>query len=186
MDRPLASPYQLGARRGLPFGAILCAMFFAIVRSQVVPLLSLLAVVLFIAVPFVIYLWLRRTYVSERGMTTLSGLWMQGIMIFACGSMLCAAVSAAYLKWIEPEYISSIIHQAIDFYQGVGDDRADRVADMLERMVKAGAVPSGAYMAFEMMWLSIFSGSLLSLLLSLLAMARGVSPVPPAPPSIQV
>lgn len=186
MDRPLASPYQLGARRGLPFGVLLCAMFLAMIWSQRVPLFSLLAVMLFIAVPFVIYLWLRRTYVSEHGMTTLSGLWMQGIMIFACGSMLCAAVSASYLRWIEPDYISSVIRQAIDFYQEVGDSRAEKVAEMLERMVKAGAVPSGAYMAFEMMWLSIFSGSLLSLLLSLLAMARGVRQEPPAPPSIQV
>lgn len=169
----IQSPYRIGAERGLAFGMILCTMFFAYVYSTQVPFLSLVALGLFIFVPFWIYHRLRRTFVAESYATTLSGLWMQGIVIFACGSAICAAASIVYMKWIEPDFIINAVRQAISFYENSPTPRAAEVADILQRMIEIHAVPTPAAVAIEMLWLSIFSGSILSLLMALLARARG-------------
>ncbi len=173
----LESPYKVGARRGLFFGPYLCLIFFATIYSQSIPFLGLIALLAIIAVPFVIYKALRSTFVAEGGMSTLSSLWMQGIMIFIGGSLVCAVASTVYMRWVNPSFLSSTIAQAIDFYASIpDDDRAAQVADLLNRMVEAHAIPSPIYVAIEMVWISIFSGSLLSLLMALLARARSAKP----------
>lgn len=176
MPEQLTSPYSLGARRGLTFGVMLCAMFFAMVYAERAALLGLLAIVIFLSVPFFIYKALRHTYVEERGMTTLSGLWMQGIMIFACGSIICAAVTTVYMRWIEPTFVVDLVRRAADFYAAAGDPSAEEVATVLNRMIESHTLPSALSIAMEMTWLSIFSGSMLSLLMALLARARAVPP----------
>lgn len=74
----LQSPLHCGARRGLALGVWLSAMFGLSMLGESLPLASLLFLLLAIAVPFMVYKWLRATYVDDGGFTTLSGLWMQG------------------------------------------------------------------------------------------------------------
>lgn len=168
----LESPYRLGARRGVAFGFWLCAMMFAFLYSVQLPILSFVAILMFAAVPFIIYKLLRKTYLHENCMTTLSGLWMQGIVIFACGAAICASVSVVYMKWLNPQYIYTMMTRAIDFYGAMEEPRAREVADLLQKLIDMKAVPTAAAVAMEMLWLLIFSGSLLSLLMALLAKSK--------------
>ncbi|MCM1482766.1 MAG: DUF4199 domain-containing protein [Muribaculaceae bacterium] len=167
----IVSPYRRGADAGFFLGIWLCAMFFALIYSRAVPLLGVLSVLLFAGVPVLLYRQLRRTYVEEMGMTTLSGLWMQGIVTFACGSLISALAAYVFLRWIQPEYILGCVREAIDFYAAIDDPQAVQVADLLTRMVEANLVPTAASIALETVWIAIFTGSLLSLLLSLIARA---------------
>lgn len=171
----IVSPYRRGADKGLYLGVWFCAMFFALVYSIEVPLLGFVALLLFAGVPFVEYRFLRRTYVEERGMTTLSGLWMQGIVTFGCGSLINAAVITVWLRWIRPDYIMERLNEAIEFYGAIDEPTAQQAADMLQRMVDARMVPTAVSIALETVWLAIFTGSILSLILSLLARAGKVA-----------
>ncbi len=176
--RPAVSPYRRGADDGFLFGILLAAIFFAGDFSFTVPLLGLISMLLALSVPFVIYFFLRRAYVADYGTTQLSSLWMQGIMTFACGSAIAGLLAMVYLKWINPDFFSLRIAEAIEFYRSSGWESGERMADTLSAMVSAHVMPSAVQMVLEMIWLGIFSGSLLSLLMSLLARARAVPGMP--------
>lgn len=168
------SPYKRGADNGAIFGLLLVAMFFSMVMSVNYPIFSMITALLFISVPFVIYRFLRRSYIADFGMSQISSLWMQGIMTFACGSLICGIVAAVYLKWIDPDFIHERIGDAIRFYRESGLKSGEELADTLQAMVKANLMPTAVQIVVEIIWLSIFSGSLLSLLMALLARARSV------------
>lgn len=168
------SPYRRGADDGFFFGIYLSAMFFASVYSLDAPLLGVISFLMVLAVPFIIYRFLRRTYVEEYGTTLLSALWMQGIMIFLCGALICGAVSLIYLKWINPSFIVDQMRTVIDIYSGSGWESGEEMADMMQRIIDNNLVPTSISIVMEMIWLSVFSGSLLSLLMSLLVRARAV------------
>lgn len=170
------SPYRRGADNGLTFGIYLTAMFFSSVYGTQVPILSLLSIALMLGVPFVIYRYLRRSYVADRGCTILSSLWMQGIMAFLCGAILSGAIQVVYLRWINPDFILSQMRTMIDIYSNSGLQQGEQVAEMLQTLIDAKAVPSAITIVIEMIWMAVFSGSLLSVLMALLVRAR---PVPP-------
>ncbi len=173
MSAPGTSPYRRGADDGFIFGVMLCVMFFAGVFSVSAPVLSVVALIIFIAVPFVIYTFLRRAYITDLYTTQLSSLWMQGIMTFICGSLIAGLVAVVYLKWINPDFIADRLQEAIDFYSGSGWQQGEEMADLLKNMVKAHVVPTPIQIVIEMIWLGVFSGSLLSLLMAVLVRARG-------------
>ncbi|MDE5835816.1 MAG: DUF4199 domain-containing protein [Paramuribaculum sp.] len=173
MSAPGTSPYRRGADDGFIFGVMLCVMFFAGVFSVSAPVLSVVALIIFIAVPFVIYTFLRRAYITDLYTTQLSSLWMQGIMTFICGSLIAGLVAVVYLKWINPDFIADRLQEAIDFYSGSGWQQGEEMADLLQNMVKAHVVPTPIQIGIEMIWLGVFSGSLLSLLMAVLVRARG-------------
>lgn len=168
------SPYRRGADDGFVFGLYLAATFLAMVLASRLPLLGLISLLMCAGVPVFIYIRLRRSFTADNGHTLLSSLWMQGIVTFACGSLIAGAVATAYLKWIEPDFIISKLREAIDFYAGSGWSRGEEVAETLRRMIDMHLVPSAVAIVVEFIWLSVFSGSLLSLLMALLARSRPV------------
>ena len=170
----LTSPYSRGAHDGLSFAVYLTVMFFASIYTTRVALLSLLAILMMLGVPFVIYRYLRRAYVADGGITIMSGLWMHGIMIFLCGSLLAGAVEVVWLRWIDPTYIVDQIHSIIDLYSNSGWERGEEMAQVLQRMIDNSLIPSAISIVMEMIWLSVFSGSLLSALIALLVRARPI------------
>lgn len=168
------SPYKRGADDGLLFGLLLTVIFFAGVFSVDYPVTGLIAAAGMLSVPFVIYKFLRRSYVADMGMTLLSSLWMQGIMIFGCGALISGIIATVYLKWVDPDFINARVADAIRLYRESDMPSGERMAETLEAMVKSHLIPSAVQIVVEMIWLSIFSGSLLSLLMALLARARSV------------
>lgn len=173
---PYRSPYKRGADDGFYFGLYLIVGFFAMVLSVKVPFFTLVAFAVFIGVPFLIYRFLRRAFVQDRGNTPISALWMHGIMIFACGSVVAGVIAVIYLKWINPDFIINRLHETIDLYNSSDWPKGREMAEILQRMIDYHIVPSAVAIVVEMIWLSIFSGSLLSLLMGLLARAKSVKP----------
>ena len=169
------SPYKRGAHDGLTFGLLLIIIGAASALSFRWPLLGLLSVAGVVSVPPVIYFYLRRSYIEDHGTTLLSSLWMQGIMIFACGSSLAGVAGIVYLKWINPHFIAERVAEAIEFYRSANMAAGDRLADTLQSIVDARMMPSAVQIVVEMIWLAIFSGSLLSVLMALLVRARRVN-----------
>lgn len=174
MSQPQPSPYRRGAEDGLTFAVYLTVMFFASIYSTRVAMLSLLVIVMMLGVPFVIYGYLRRAYVADRGRTIMSSLWMHGIMIFLCGSLLAGAVELIWLRWIDSDYIITQLNAVVELYSDSGWDRGEQMAEVIQRMIDNGLVPSVISIVMEMIWLSVFTGSLLSALIALLVRARPI------------
>lgn len=175
MERKGQSIYARGAVDGLWMGLLVTAMFGCMVWSMSIPLAALAAIGLMIAVPFVLYRFLRSSFTESRGMLTFSALWMQGIMTFAAASVIFGFCTYVYLRWLDAGFIRGVIEVAADYYTSLPDPdgRFDEISSQLNAMIERNILPQASSMVMAWMWLMVFSGSLLSMLVAAMARRRG-------------
>lgn len=161
------SPFRRGAEDGLFFGVYLSVLTLCMLAGFRHAFLELIFLVMAVGVPFWCFNRQRRSYVASAGALTVAPLWMQGIIMFICGSIIACVVSVAYLSWIDPAYFADLKDLVAE---GIAADPA---------MLKASGVREAdidnlfslitpVKFAVEMLWLSIFTGSILSLLMAVL------------------
>lgn len=176
------SVYRRGADDGFLMGIYLSVLFIAAVSSIYSALATVVCIVMAIAVPFLTFFFLRRSYRSDNCTTTFSALWLHGICIFFFGSLLMALTSYIYLRFINPSYITTVIDMAKEVYSSVGTDDARQMVEMMQKIQDSHMLPTGGQVAVEIIWAGVFTGSLLSMVVS--AIVRAVTrPTPPPPPS---
>lgn len=170
--------YARGADDGAWLGLYLVGMFAFLVASTSAPFAAIPAIAMMLGVPFLTYYFLRRTHCEAHGMTAFSALWMQGIVMFACGSLIFGLVSYLFLRWGDADFIRNVMVSAVEYYDSLPDPSGQyaRMSDELEMMLRHKAIPTAATMTAAWMWLIVFSGSLLSMLVAAVARLRRVSP----------
>lgn len=176
------SIYRRGADDGFWMGiylSVLCVALFSSVHSL---LSGLLALVMMAAVPVIIFFMLRRSYRSDNCMTQFSGLWLHGICIFFFGSLLMALTAYVYLRFIEPGYINNTVNMAKEMYMTIDTPDAQEMAGILQKAQDSHLLPTAGATAVQIIWLGVFSGSVLSMILSLIVRAV-TRPTPPPPPA---
>lgn len=152
-----------GAEQGLLMGVWLSVTYVVAASTLWVNALSLLAFAMMSAVPLIVYFMLRRTYVKDLGCTLFSELWMQGIMVFIGGSIIMASVSYIYMKWLVPDYIHQLLEQCVNVLLSAG--KADTAA-AVQQVIDQGGMLTPADIAIEFVWVGIFTGSMLSMVVA--------------------
>lgn len=160
--------FKRGADNGFVLGLYLTVLFFAMAYSITVPLLGLIALVMVCGVPVVTFYYLRKGFRQEYGTSTFSALWMQGIVMFFCGSMIMALAVYLFLRFIQPDYITDMVTLARDTYSALDWERGQEIASTLDLMLEKHLIPTPIQVAMEILWTGVFSGSLLSILTALL------------------
>lgn len=179
MQQRPKSVYSRGAHDGLYMGCYLSLLMIAIGASMEVPLLSLPAIAGVIGVPFVIYRFLKRSYANDGYRSTFAALWVHGICIFFFGGLLMALTVYLTLRFGAPGYVAEQTANVIAAYREIGSAQATEFADLLQAVLDAGALPTPAEIAVELVWMGVFSGSLLSILVALIVRSRRRSGPPP-------
>lgn len=164
------SIFLRGAENGAFMGLFLAVMFILMALSLDWPLLGPITTVMMIAVPFLVYMFLRRSYVKDLGLTKFSELWMEGIVIFACASLIMAVVMLVWMRYVEPRFLNRCLDMAIQVWDQTGNHD---LVKMLE-VVKENNALRDSDVAMETIWGGIFTGSILSMLVALLVQARKV------------
>lgn len=160
--------YKRGAEDGLYFGIYLSVMFLLSVFSLSQPLLSWVTILMALGVPVIIYRYLRRAYIEEYGTLTFSAMWLHGIVVFFCGSIISATVAFVYLRWIHPDFIYTTMQEVIKIYNEIGTSKATEIAATLQKMIDQNLLPTPILIAVQSVWSAVFTGSLLSMLISVL------------------
>lgn len=164
----LASPYRRGADRGYVFGLWFTAIFLTWIFSAQVPLLPLVTLGLLAATPFLVYRLLRTSYVEQGRMVQTSALWVEGITMIMCGSLICAAIVVIYFKWIDPDYMARQLQTVVDMYASTGDESLAEAARMSKAILDNNAVPPASTWTLAMWLFTVSSGSLLAGLMAIL------------------
>lgn len=172
-NNTLASPYRRGADRGYIFGLWFTAIFLSWIFSSQLPMLSLVTVGLILAMPFLIYRLLRNSSREQGGVVQVSSLWVEGITMVMCGSLICAAVVVIYFKWIDPDYMARQLQLVVDMYASTNDESLAEAARLSKAILDNNAVPSASTWTLAMWLFTVSSGSLLSGLMAVLVKARG-------------
>lgn len=162
----IQSPYRRGADDGFIFGLYLTVMFFASIFAGDFAPLSLLALLMMVGVPAVIYIFMSRYHRRLGKAGSFAMLWMQGVVIFFCGILIAGTAMVVYMKWIHPDFISEQLNAIAALKDTIPGSQVDLAADMASKMIEANFIPAPIDIVTELIMLAILTGSLLSMTLS--------------------
>lgn len=155
-----------GAEKGAWLGLIFIALFAATIGNLYVPILSFVILAIVVAVPIVAYRMLRRTYIKSGCALSMPSVWLQGIVMFLCGSLMLAVAVYLYTQIIAPHFISNMIDYLREMSAVTDNPQLAEQAVTLNSLIAETGIPRPIDMALGMAWTGTFSGTILSLLLS--------------------
>ncbi len=167
--------YARGADDGLWLGLCFIALFGLAAASLRMQWLNIAVFAVAVYVPVFTYRKLRRTHVDAHGLSPFSALWMQGIVMFACGALLLGLGSYIYLRYLDPGFIDRVIEYGADFYASYPTESAQEISAEFRSILENDMAPKPQDVVLMWMWGAIFSGSLLSMIT---AWAVRLRPVP--------
>lgn len=163
------SVYRRGAEDGLGFGIYLSFLMLAMMLTFHEPLLSLVSLAMIIGVPFLAYRSLRRGVRGRQYGGRFSEAWMHGISVFFFGALIMGLVMYVYIRFFDPDYIADNVRHAIVVLRDNPSADSMETARRLQMMIDKKLLPGPIQLVFATIWLVVFTGSLLSMLLSMIA-----------------
>ena len=164
MDNNNKSVYAVGARQGLWAGVWFSAIFLLQTMFNTSLFALLCANLMALAVPIILYSLLRNRYRAGGCEASFSEVWMHGIMIFICGSVIMALVSYVFLRFVDPDFLYRETGKLVEMYRSLDNATTSQIADTLEEMRAQKLLPSAIQSAFSFLWIGGFTGSILSLI----------------------
>lgn len=149
-------------------GLYLTAMSACILLSMRLPLLPMLLIPLMAGTPVLLWFLLRPLARRDAGNVSLFPLWLAGIYIFIFGTLVCGLLSALYLLFADPTFISTYVRTSVEAVEA-SPALAEAMAPQLEAMHEAlsrNIIPSPMQYTTMMMWSTAFFGSILSLVVA--------------------
>ena len=118
---------------------------------------------LVLGMPFLVYFFLRRTHEAAHRLSLFSALWMQGIVMFACASLIFGAVAFIFLRWIDPGFLKGVLATVAEVYRDSEQESSRMLAEESDMILRRGVMPSTSQVVMSLMWMVVFSGSILSM-----------------------
>lgn len=161
---PSRSIAARAADGGVVMGGLIMVLALGTGFTPVWPLASVFVWTGTIAVPFVLYFLLRRSYIQSGYSESIIELWAEGIAIFFFGSLVPALVVYLLLKYVQPDFIANQVNFSIQLLHEQGTAQAEALAESLTMILERGGLPSAAQVAAQLIAFNMFIGMFLSLL----------------------
>ncbi len=158
---------QYSMQAGVWLGLYLIVRFVCSVASVYSPMLNLIAMILFVGTPFVLYYLMAKYHRANDNISTFSLMWMMGIMLFSFASLICAVPEYIFYEYINPDYIANTMQQSMALIKEMDLIKDDMLMQELEKMSTSEALPSSIQMIMSSLWSNIFFGSLLSIVVAI-------------------
>lgn len=164
--------FRRAADEGAVMGGYFILLFAALVSSPTSMLMQAIALGMIAATPFVAYRMIRKTFVTYGKMLTFSAIWLEGILMFICGSILLAFGSFIFFRFISPSFISGQILLMADTYSASDSQSLREIADTFRKMIDLHMIPRPIEVSMSLAWLGSFSGSVVSFIIAGIVKAR--------------
>lgn len=168
-DTRQQSPRRSGAEMGLPVGIYFAMMFLTYMAGTATPTLTLVFVAMVAAFPFLVYALLRRQLRWAGSDMPVVSLWIQGIVMIAGGALLCSVLILVYFKWIEPDFMVTMMERAATVLTDDPDPSVAELGRMARGLIDNRAVPSASTLTLSFWLFTVSTGSMLAGLMALLA-----------------
>ncbi len=142
------------AELGVPFGCMLIVASVSMLFGDRVPLLSVLALIVAVIAPFVLYYYQRKRYVQSNGFATFSELWTLGIFTTIGGALICGLVTYVLIVYLRPDYVYEQAQFVVDNYKQLPGGRADEFVDIMKKAIKNNLLPTPFDYCVQMFWLT--------------------------------
>ena len=167
------SVYRYGAEFGPFIGLYFIFMSACLISSIKLSLMTLLMAALLPGFPIILYVLMRRMYREAPYLRTFSALWTGGIMTTLCGCLICSLVTAAWLIFVQPDFFTQYLSQAIQTVQNAGQgSEYEEQINVLQKAMETGTMPSPMQFVLSMVWTTVFSGSIISMICAWVLMAK--------------
>ncbi len=158
--------YRTAGRLGLPMGGYLSALSAAVVFSDRATVMPVVALVLIVCLPLVVYRMQRQVHKADTS-TPYAGIWLLGMMTVIFGSLICALATYVMITALRPDFITEQVQAAINTYSQVPELRDGTLVQAMRMALKEGLLPTPIEYVVQMFWMTSFAGSLLSALLAI-------------------
>lgn len=163
------SIYKYAAEAGVPIGLYLTLMSACLLLSVKVQILPMLILPLGLGFPVVLWSLMKRISKAEPSYNKFSSLWLGGIYTVIFGTLICMFFSALYIVGVEPGFVHLYISNAIEAVESAGlAGEYEPTITLMKEAMEAHLLPSGMQFLMSMAWFTCFSGSILSLIISLI------------------
>lgn len=155
---------------GTYLGVYNIVKFFVMVAAPESNLNALLSNVLTLAVPVIAYRLMKR-YRDSIEITpklNVTTMWTFGTLLFLFSAMLSGIVEYVYYEFLNPEFLSSQMTNAINLLTNTELGISSEVTSTLKDSFDSQGVPSSIDMVVQTIWVNTILGAFLSLFLSLL------------------
>ncbi|MGN1245488.1 MAG: DUF4199 domain-containing protein [Muribaculaceae bacterium] len=166
--------YAQGAEHGVVTGIYLTVVSMALFYGGTSTLLSLVALVLLLGFPGVLYVIERRYHRATGGCADISSMWLLGLVSTLCGSLICGIADYAWLQFVNPGFILEQANAAIDAYNALPEMRDTEVVETLKRAIEMGMLPTPIEFVVNMILFTTFAGSIISLIAAAIVNMLGV------------
>lgn len=163
------SVYQCCGEYGLTFGIYLSAGFFSMAYSGESFLLGILAYILILAAPIMLFRYMRKYYNSHPTTSNFSTLWTVGTLTTFCAALISTAVTFAWLEYIEPTFIYDQANAALIVYESVPELKNHEFTKMLRHAIENHDLPTPIKFAVSVNWTIFTVSVILSMILAPLA-----------------
>lgn len=168
------SIYKYASEAGLPVGLYLTLMSACLLLSVKIQVLPMLLLPLGLAFPFVLWIMLKKIVREEPSFNKFSSLWLGGIYTVIFGTLICMFLSALYIMFIEPDFVTLYVNNALTAVESSPmAAEYESSVEMMRNAMAAHILPSGFEFLTTMAWFTCFSGSMLSLVLALIMSKSG-------------
>ena len=180
----IKSIYRRAAELGIPAGVYLTVAMLSIVFGDKLPPLFLVAVLLLLVSPIGLYRMQRQRFVEEYGFSDYASLWMLGIVVTLCGSLIMVLVAYVVIETMRPNWIYELAQYQIA--AGINSPNVDlrESATVIKNVVDRGLIPRVIDTLVMMFWVTTSMGSVVSSLTAIIAVKipyKGGTPPPSVP-----
>ena len=151
---------------GIYFGLFLIVKFLITTQSTKFIALNVLAEILFVSIPFVLYYLMKMYRNKEKGRVGFVHLWTFGIFLFFFASLLSGLVQYVFYQYIDPLYLEKQIASLLDMLAMLSNQQGSEFLQMMREGLEKGGAPTAIEMVYQTILSNVFFGSLLSMLLA--------------------
>lgn len=163
------SVFRCGAENGISFGLYLSAIFFSFVYGNASLFISTAGLVLILAIPILLFRYMRRYGNTHIETSNFSFLWMLGTMTVLFGSLICAAVTYIWLDIIMPDFIFNQAESTLAAYEQIPELKNHELTKVLRQAIENKSLPTAIEFAVQMLGSTFSIGVILSLIIAPLA-----------------
>ena len=153
------------AERGSLLGLIFIGVIACLVGELYAPALALVLLILLILVPCLVFVWLKKFYLSSECTYSFWTLWFQGICYFIFASLIMSVGIYIFFKLAAPNFFSDLINYLVQEAPKSGDPMAMQQVESINELIAQNGMPRTIDFALSFGWLSVFSGIILTLIL---------------------
>lgn len=162
---------NIAADYGIVLGALYCITFFGGLYAMRLPWLSVACMLAAAGVPVTMWIMLKKTWDKSLRTMPFSAMWTEGIVASAFGGILLALATFIYLKWVAPGIMLGTLEHQADLWDAAATEQSKANARALRLMIENGAIPHPSEVAFQLVCLVVFTGSILTMVLSMIIRA---------------